>query len=310
MKRILFLILCLCGSISFAYSQSNEVSVLKRRVDVLSANQSKLKKDLQQATYDAGRSKKVIKLLKQENAGLQAKVDSLSNVTAVLANTQSANNDTINNKISNTDKNVASSQSTIANRTTWGIAIIVLVVILVIIAVYYILRKVKTGSDSIESTIDEVCKAQVSLQNSQKKLQEDSIKLDNKLLDIAQQQLDDKKKDSSTSGTVVDHSLALKVADEVARIEMNMSRMDPSVKGFKQLKKAVERIKDNYKANGYEIADMLGKPYNEGMRVNADFVVDEDLKPGERIITGITKPQVVYNGELIQKATIKVSQNI
>ena len=108
----------------------------------------------------------------------------------------------------------------------------------------------------------------------------------------------------------LNETAAQKVADEIVRIELNMSRMDSSIKGYKQLAKAVERIKDNFKANGYEIVDMLGKPYNEGMKVIANFVVDEDLEEGKQIITGITKPQINYNGQMIQAAQITVSQNI
>ena len=108
--------------------------------------------------------------------------------------------------------------------------------------------------------------------------------------------------------TETDHSLALKVADEI--VLLNLSRMDASVKGYKQLAKAVERIKNNFQANGYEIIDMLGKPYNEGMKVVANFVPDETLKEGEQIITGVTKPQINYNGKMIQSAQITVSQNI
>lgn len=89
-----------------------------------------------------------------------------------------------------------------------------------------------------------------------------------------------------------------------------MSRMDSSIRGYKQLAKAVSRIKDNFNANGYEIVDMLGKPYNEGMKVIAEFVLDEDLEERQQIITGITKPQVNYNGQMIQAARITVSQNI
>lgn len=55
---------------------------------------------------------------------------------------------------------------------------------------------------------------------------------------------------------------------------------------------------------------MLGKPYNEGMRINADFVLDESLKPGTRLITSIIKPQVTFNGEMIQKAIVTVTQNV
>ena len=107
-----------------------------------------------------------------------------------------------------------------------------------------------------------------------------------------------------------DHSLAIKVADEIVRMETNLSRMDPATRGFKQLSASVRRIKDNFAANGYEILDMLGKPYNEGMKVIADFIPDDNLKEGEQIITGITKPQINFNGVMIQAAQITVSQNI
>ena len=55
---------------------------------------------------------------------------------------------------------------------------------------------------------------------------------------------------------------------------------------------------------------MLGKPYNEGIKAVVNFVTDEDLKEGEQIVTGIIKPQINYNGVMIQAAQITVSQNI
>lgn len=158
------------------------------------------------------------------------------------------------------------------------------------------------------ATIADVRKAQEALQAAQTKMQEESVKLDDKLLDLFNRQLANSSKVAGNDKP--DHSLALKVADEVARIELNMSRMDSSIRGYKQLSKAVGRIKDNFNANGYEIVDMLGKPYNEGMKVIAEFVLNEDLEDGAQIITGITKPQVNYNGQMIQAAQITVSQNI
>jgi len=86
--------------------------------------------------------------------------------------------------------------------------------------------------------------------------------------------------------------------------------MDHTIKGYKQLSKGIERIKDNFKAKGYEITDMLGKPYVEGMKVVANFVPDESLPEGSQIITGIIKPQILFNGTMIQAAEITVSQNI
>ena len=69
-------------------------------------------------------------------------------------------------------------------------------------------------------------------------------------------------------------------------------------------------MKDNLLANGYELVEMLGKPYNDGMKVTANFVEDEELEQGQQIITGIIKPQINYKGTMIQSAQITVSQNI
>ena len=63
-------------------------------------------------------------------------------------------------------------------------------------------------------------------------------------------------------------------------------------------------------ANGYEFVDMLGKPYNDGMKVIANFVQDDSLEEGAQIISGIIKPQINYNGVMIQAAQITVSQNL
>lgn len=107
-----------------------------------------------------------------------------------------------------------------------------------------------------------------------------------------------------------DHTLALKIASEVVRMEKNLQRIDPEVKGIKPLKKAIERIKANFTACGYDVVSYLGEPYNEGMMVNPEFAIDDTLPYGSRIITAVSRPQVHYNGELIQHASVTVSQNI
>ena len=201
---------------------------------------------------------------------------------------------------------IVHNQSVLENRSLWGGIIVLLIVLLSGGVLLYLFRRIKSGTNSI----DEVRKAQDALQIAQTKMQEESIKLDNKLLEIVGQQMNTPTATNSQGITSVEHSLALKVADEIVRIELNLSRMDSSIKGYKQLSKAVQRIKDNFQANGYEIVDMLGKPYNEGMKVIANFVSDETLERGKQIITGIIKPQINYNGKMIQSAQITVSQNI
>lgn len=102
----------------------------------------------------------------------------------------------------------------------------------------------------------------------------------------------------------------VKLADEIARIETNLSKMDKSVRGYKQLVQAKDRMINNVRANGYEIISLLGQEYNDGMQFQTRFVPDESLPEGKRIITGMIKMQVNYNGKMIQPAEIVVSQNI
>ena len=136
--------------------------------------------------------------------------------------------------------------------------------------------------------------------------------MDNKLVELLETQLklqqETTKSQPIASNEKADHSLALKVADEIIRIQKNLSRMDESTKGLKQLNSSVQRIQDNFASNGYELVDMLGKEYNEGMKATVNFVQDEDFEPSKRIITRIIKPQVNFKGTMIQTAQIEVTE--
>src|SRR5690606_35858018 len=113
---------------------------------------------------------------------------------------------------------------------------------------------------------------------------------------------------SSPSHNGQDHKLALKVADEIVRIQKNLERMDGNTKGLKQLSASVKRIQDNFAANGYELVEMIGKEYNEGLKASVNFIQDEDFDENKKIITRIIKPQVNYNGTMIQTAQIEVTE--
>jgi hypothetical protein len=105
-----------------------------------------------------------------------------------------------------------------------------------------------------------------------------------------------------------DHSLALKVASEINLIERNINLMDSKTKGLKQLQASVGKLKDNLSANGYEMPELLGKPFNQGMRVIvATSIPDENLEKGVELITKILIPQINFNDKMIQTAQIEVS---
>jgi hypothetical protein len=105
-----------------------------------------------------------------------------------------------------------------------------------------------------------------------------------------------------------DHSLALKVASEINLIERNVKLMDTKTKGLKQLVASVGKLKDNLAANGYEMPELLGKQFHQGMKVIvASSIPDENLEKDSEIITKVLIPQVNYNDKMIQTAQIEVS---
>lgn len=262
-----------------------ELSSYKRQVDNQNAKVKNIERKLNESIEEIGSLNKEMRIMN----------DSLIQLRNIFSD-----------EILTTKKIIKENQASLTNivqmRTVWVIIIFIVSLILSAIIVYLLRRKISSNL----STLERIHRLQEKMQEEQKKLKEESLSLDKKLLEIIEKQMNDNDKPSK----IVDHSLVLKVADEITRIELNLSRMDTSIKGYKQLTKGIERIKNNYMAKGYEISNMLGKPYNEGMRIKADFVLDENMKPGTRIITSITKPQVVYNGEMIQKAIVTVTQNI
>jgi septal ring factor EnvC (AmiA/AmiB activator) len=144
------------------------------------------------------------------------------------------------------------------------------------------------------------------IKNTSGAIREDILKLDNQVFWSLDFQKNLKKTDQNDSDDI-DHSLALKVADEIIRIQRNLSNMDPEIKGLKQLEFAVDRIQDNFRENGYEMVELLNKPYDEGMKVSAKFKPSAALKQDEKIITRIIKPQVNFNNVIIQEAQVEVS---
>lgn len=306
MRKIIFSVFALCclSVTATGQTRSNEISVMERSLDSVKSKQTKFDKKLQQLSTASTKNKYDIQDLRNCDDVLGKSIEDLKTICDSLKKAQAVDRTTINGKIQETNNTLISNQSIMENRTLWGGVIAAVILFISLGISYYQTKRIKQGKFSI----DEVRKAQDVLQTAHIKMQEEAVKLDNKMIELFEKQM---VSGSITAvGTQIDHSLALKVADEIVRIEMNLSRMDASIKGYKQLTKAVQRIKDNFNANGYEIVDMLGKPYNAGMKVVANFVADDSLASGLQIITSIIKPQINYNGQMIQAAQITVSQNI
>lgn len=186
---------------------------------------------------------------------------------------------------------------------TWIGIVIVFVLAILSLLIYLILRsRILKGSADIEA------------------LRKKAEELNEKVVEKMASELSEMQKISeslsaiNTNGTSSsaepDHSLIITLADRITFMEMTLSKMDPHVRGYMQLSRSIRQMKDNLLANGYELVEMLGKSYDQGMKVIANFVEDDNLEEGKQIITGIVKPQINYNGVMIQAAQVTVSQNI
>ncbi len=232
-------------------------------------------------------------------------IDSLKSVLAETNNSVNALLDSLNKNISSTREQIQtksdSLSQTIAKQSQTGLWIfIVIAIILAVIAFVFGKLIAKRGNE-------------VALLSAKAdKLNEQIV---NRLSSEMSEMQTISKQISSISAATgsesdTEQKLITTLADRITFMEMTLYKMDSSVRGHKQLSKSIKQMKDNLLANGYELVDMLGKDYHEGMKVTANFVEDENLPEGKQIITGITKPQINYRGKMIQSAQITVNQNL
>lgn len=310
MNRVIIILLGLVLGGLFANAKSisdnDKVKALEEKCSILQNKQVKADNNLRILVERQKEAERKVQVLVKENEIQHLAIDSLQNKCKSLEDTQSTDRVNFNGKIDATDNNVRTNQNLLQSRTLYGVIVVIVVLVIIVGVACWLTKRIKSGT----STIGDVRRAQEALQAAQTKMQEESVKLDNQLLAIVQKQLDASASSASKPTGEPDHTLVVKLADEIARIETNLSKMDKSVRGYKQLVQAKDRMINNVRANGYEIISLLGQEYNDGMQFQTRFVPDESLPEGKRIITGMIKMQVNYNGKMIQPAEIVVSQNI
>ena len=309
MKKIFTILILAVIGCQFANAKSvndntDKIKALEEKCYVLQNKQVKADNNLRNLIENQHVAEREIQTLVKKNDAQRLAIDSLQDKCKSLEKSQSTDRENINEKIDATDNNVRTNQDQLQSRTLYGVIVVIVVLVIIVGVACWLTKRIKSGT----STIGDVRRAQEALQAAQTKMQEESVKLDNQLLAIVQKQLDASSASKITGEP--DHSLVVKLADEIARIETNLSKMDKSVRGYKQLVQAKDRMINNVRANGYEIISLLGQEYNDGMQFQTRFVPDESLPEGKRIITGMIKMQVNYNGKMIQPAEIVVSQNI
>lgn len=313
MKNINILAIILFSPLAlFAQSISQEdidktIKPLAKLVNSLQAENAKLKSELgvvNSKILIANRSIDTLRSKTQENS---------------IAITQTAKE--LGIKIQETDDKsdgkITQIAESVSKNSLFGI-IGVLSVGLFSILLYWLLRsRQKTDKIEIDGKLENnttSLKTDVisEIEKAKRELHQENIKIDLKLIEVLENKLSGNKQSESITNSdelsTVDHSIPLKVADEITRINAYANTLDQNSQDAKALKSSVKRLINTFKASQYDIIDLLGQKYDDGMKVSViSYIPDEKIQKGEEVISRIIKPLVKYKGEQIQAAQVDVS---
>lgn len=139
----------------------------------------------------------------------------------------------------------------------------------------------------------------------------DSNKRDSEFLDLLKTTfslLPEKSKTGGSDPDYVDHKLPLKVGDEIHRMRKRIENMPQEIKGLGALRNSLTRLEEEFNESGYQIENLLGKQYDDGMHLEARFVEDPNVPAGKETITDVLRPQINYKDTVIQVAKVEVGK--
>jgi len=297
MKKITITIILVSTLSSFAQNVTKED--LEKEIDSLKVSVTKLHTDNSNLKFD-------IRNLNSELSTINAIIDSLQKQIDINSNVINKTNEELGLKISNTETNanqkIAEVDQSLSKSSLYGIIGVLSAIILSGLFYWLLIKRQKSDKTDL---IEQLSKTKSSIEESLVKEFGKQTELMDTQLNLIEQR---KTILQATPNAEPDHSLALKVADQIVAIERSIELIDAKTKGLQRIKNSITNLKDNLSANGYELPDLLGKPFNQGMKIIvASSIPDENLKKGEELISKIIKPQVNFNDKMIQAAQVEVS---
>lgn len=299
-KNITFAIVFFSSLSAFAQvtkeDLDNQIKPLTEKIATLQSDNSKLKSEIETINSKLSvANNKITSLQSQIEKDSIAISQTASQLGIKIQQTETSSK----NSISQLDKDVNT------NRLYWIIG--TLITFLLGGIVYWLLgKRIRSDKNDVES---QIINAKIASENKIKKLDDKLVEIYDKQLKIVDELINSLGTSKEKENGEKDHSLVLKVADEVTKIQMNLEVMDKEIRGYKHLKKYSETILDNLKAYGYEIPQLIGMNYNSGMNMVATLEFDDSIESGKQIIKRIIKPQVNFDGKMIQAAKVTVAFN-
>ena len=314
MKRIAVLIVLggLFGHVSAASNDQIPQDIRVKFVEVEQLNQQTLEQLKQIKTESLKQqqalSAKIVEQDEQHQLQIKTLNDEIKVLEAQLQESIKAHAQTVE-KLNQLNKTTADTTATIndsiATRTI--AALIGLFLALALIAAsYFLLRKRQN-----QSSEDLSSQVKLALDNV-RQTEENIVKSDIQLADRLHEVLIQLKEQAKVTPVVqqnseLDHSLPLKLADEIHRMRKRLAALPEDTKGLKPLSKSLERLEDELSEQGYEIIDHTGMEFSENLSIQSRFIPSDELEQGQSIISKVVTPQVNFNGVMIRMADVEVS---
>lgn len=304
--------------------QDEKIRLLSQEVDKrdqeIKQSKTNLKKHIAQYQATQKASDQQLDTLAEQQTSLENSISQTNQSLSVLTRDTTATDADIKNQIQalSTDTQQKDDElfQQLSNRTLVILAGL-LILLGLLAATFYLLRKRQQESDITLN--DKVQSALINVQQAEENIVQSDMELSTQLLAVLEQikierhDLVDSnlanvntEKDASNNEEI-DHSLALKLADEIHRMRKRLQALPNDTKGVKSLSKSLERLEGELEDQGYEFIDYMGMSYSESMSIEAKFVPSDDVDENESIVTKVVYPQVNYDGKMIRMADVEVS---
>jgi LPXTG-motif cell wall-anchored protein len=273
MKKITIAALLIISQSAFAQVTSEElkkeITPLIKKIEVLETKATKQGKEIEGLNLKLSTTNKQIDSLENKIAANEI---AISQTKTDLTNEITQSGVASDGKIKTVSKDLS-------KNSLYGIIGVLLAILLSGVLFFFWKKRQETDKSELINKLDnskkeinkEIENTKSSLTTIEQKLFEEYNKqvagIEQLFLSISELN----KGKSPATITEQDHSLTLKVADEVTRINAFANTLDPTKQEAIALKGSVKRIIDNFKANNYEIVNLLGQNYDESLKYRGSW---------------------------------------
>ena len=293
MKKTILAICALYAFLTHASIDSTKLPQLENRIDALEMEMQVLKQHTQQSLIWVD---KKFNDYRSDNNRLIQQQDSvfLSANNSIIANVEEAGQkiDTNASKLNTVESKLIDSLSSFSQALLASIVIL----LLLIAFLFYRLINLKSKTVSIQQKASEL----------ESRLEHEvSVASDNLLKAIQSIKVN-----TGPNADNDNHTIVLEFADQIVKMENTLYNMDPTQRGYKHIKRSLDKMHDTLQTMNYEVSRLLGSKIVEGQIIEIkDRKTDETIESEDLIVFTVNKSEVFYKGKQIQRAEVGVKYN-